>query len=326
MRLAAPTPFVRNAILVALAAAALGMGGCVSQDQYDRLQTAYSEARSQLAEAQHDLDRLRRQMDLVNAQLAEKERLLGEQGGGVQALLKECDLLRQQLAALQARYNKLLKLAGQPVELPASVNMALERLAEKYPDLLEFDAKRGLVRFKSDLTFALGSTEVKQRAKRALGQFARILNMPVIADNEIRIVGNTDNVPVRHTTRTVMNPTNWYLSTNRAISVLYVLKRDGVDDHRMQAAGWGKTHPIAPNKPHDRGNAMNRRVDIYILPDKVRGGQMGGGGRGNPGMGGGTEPVRHRHVNNGGMNGGGGNTNSGNGNTNNNNMVPLPSR
>ncbi len=52
-----------------------------------------------------------------------------------------------------------------------------------------------MVRFKSDLTFDLGSTEVKPRAKEALGKFASILNMPEIAQQEIQVVGHTDDVP-----------------------------------------------------------------------------------------------------------------------------------
>ena len=305
-------------VLAAMAAGAAGMGGCVSQGQYDRLHTALDEANSQLASDQHELNALRHRMEALQAQLNEKDRLLGLQGGGVQSLEAEIHDLRSQLAKLEGRYNKLLALAGRAPSLPESVNSALERLAGRYPDLLQFDPKRGLIRFKSDLTFDLGSTVVKPRARRALAQFGRILDMPVIAQNEIRIVGNTDNVPVRRTPRTVMNPNNWYLSTNRAISVLTILKQDGVQPARMQAAGWGKYHPIAPNKPNNRGSAQNRRVDIYILPQRVHvlynvggnggggapplqlpanmGTQGGGGGQGgaapsNSGGGGGTVPV-----------------------------------
>lgn len=316
-------------VLAAMAVGAAGMGGCVSQGQYDRLHTALDEANSQLASDQHELDALRRQLQAVQAQLDEKDRLLGLQGGGVQALQSEIQTLRAQLAKLQGRYNKLLALAGRPPSLPESVSTALEQLAGRYPDLLQFDPKRGLVRFKSDLTFDSGSTTVKPRARRALAQFARILDMPVIAQNEIRIVGNTDDVPVRHTTRTVMNPNNWYLSTNRAISVLSRLKRDGVQPARMQAAGWGKFHPIARNKPNHRGSAQNRRVDIYILPQRVHvlynvGGGNGGGARmrqprhtapqgGNQGGGGGGAPPLQLSPS-----GGGGGTSGGNGN------VPVP--
>ncbi len=260
----------RSLAAAALLTGMLGVGGCVSEDQYQRLQTAFDQAKQQLASSENDVARLRKEISALQAEIAQKDALLGAQGGGTAALLKERDALKARLAKLQAEYNKLLALAGSAPRLPRAVNDALEQLAERYPNLLAFNRKLGLVRFKSDLTFALGSTTVRPEARQALSRFAGILDMPQITENEIRIVGNTDNVPIRRTQNTVMNPTNWYLSTNRAISVMYVLKKYGVLDRRMQVAGWGKTHPIAPNAPGRRGSAANRRVDIFILPIKLK--------------------------------------------------------
>ena len=260
----------KTVVAVTLTGLMLGLGGCVSEDQYQRLQTAYDQSQAQLAAAQAQLAKLRHEMSSIEAQIAQDNQLLGAQHGGVAALLKERNALEARLAKLQARYNKLLALAGQAPKLPQAVNNALSQLADEYPNLLEFNKKLGLLRFKSDLLFALGSTQVRPQAREALKAFARILNMPGISDNEIRIVGNTDDVPIRRNNASVMNPTNWYLSTNRAISVMYVLKHYGVIDRRMQVAGWGKTHPIAANAPHHRGNPLNRRVDIFITPVKIK--------------------------------------------------------
>ena len=53
------------------------------------------------------------------------------------------------------------------VVLPAEVNNALTEFAAQNPDLVDFDASRGVVKFKSDVTFNTGSAEVKQhRARR----------------------------------------------------------------------------------------------------------------------------------------------------------------
>ena len=260
----------KTVVAATLTGVLLGLGGCVSEDQYQRLQTAYDQSQAQLAAAQAQLAKLRHEMSSIEAQIAQDNQLLGAQHGGVAALLKERNALEARLAKLQAKYNKLLALAGQAPKLPQAVNNALSQLADEYPNLLEFNKKLGLLRFKSDLLFALGSTQVRPQAREALKDFARILNMPGISDNEIRIVGNTDDVPIRRNAASVMNPTNWYLSTNRAIAVMYVLKHYGVIDRRMQVAGWGKTHPIAANAPHHRGNPLNRRVDIFITPVKIK--------------------------------------------------------
>jgi flagellar motor protein MotB len=237
-------------------------------DEHKRLQTAFDQARSQLAEAENDLNAMRQKVGELEAKIAELNRLLNN-SGDLGALKRERDLLAQQLADLQKKYNDLLAAAQSAPVLPENVNRALMDLAAKYPDLLEYDERLGMVRFKSDLTFDLGSTEVKPRAKEALAKFAQILNMPEIANQEIQVVGHTDDVPIRQSNTAKMNPNNWVLSTNRAWAVTAVLHANGVADNRVTGAGWGDQRPIAPNAPGHRGNEQNRRVDIYIRPTTV---------------------------------------------------------
>ena len=255
--------------VLAFGAMLTGTTGCVSQDEHKRLQSAFEQARQQLAEAEHDVDTLRKQVLNLEAQLAEKDAALAAGGKGIDAIKKERDALQAEVARLRDQIEKLLAEGGKVGPLPPVVNSALEDLAKMYPDLLEYDPALGMIRLKSDLTFDLGSTEIKPRAREALKAFAGILNNDLIAKNEVRIVGHTDDVPIRSTAKNVMNPTNWYLSTNRANSVRNALQSDGVTELRMQAAGWGEQRPIAPNAPGKHGNEKNRRVDIYILPTQV---------------------------------------------------------
>ncbi|HMD53927.1 MAG TPA: hypothetical protein VKJ65_05205, partial [Phycisphaerae bacterium] len=153
--------------MMALAGVVAGLSvvtGCVSEDQYQRLQTAYDQVRAQLAEADDQLATLRGQITQLQAQLAEDEKELAAQGGGNSALSQEIDALKARLAQLQDQYNQLLALAGNAPQLPQSVNDALSRLAEEYPNLLSYDSKLGMLRFKSDLLFALGSTDLTPEA------------------------------------------------------------------------------------------------------------------------------------------------------------------
>ena len=48
------------------------------------------------------------------------------------------------------------------------------------------------------------------------------------------------------------SPDNWTLSTNRAWSVLDVLRGAGVNKNRGEASGWGDQRPVAPNLPGSR--------------------------------------------------------------------------
>lgn len=260
--------------LAVLGAALLGTTGCVSLDEHKKLQSAFEEQGRQLASAENDLKNARAQIDALNARIAQLESLL--KAGGGAALQKERDLLAAEVARLQAEVKRLTELAGTPT-IPGIINDALIKLAEQYPDLLEYDPKLGMIRFKSDMTFALGSTDVNPRAREALKVLAGILNNALIATNEIRIVGHTDDIPIRQGTTMVMNPSNWYLSTNRAQSVRQVLQSDGVADLRMEPAGWGDTRPIVPNAAGHKGNEKNRRVEIYILPSVVPDNAIPGG-------------------------------------------------
>ena len=63
------------------------------------------------------------------------------------------------------------------------------------------------------------------------------------------------------------HPTNWHLSTDRANSVLLSLKKHGLDERRMRAAGASMFENVADNKD-PKARAKNRRVEIYVLaPD-----------------------------------------------------------
>lgn len=247
---------------LALAATLSGFTGCVSQNDYNKQGLALEEAKRQLALAENDLARLRAQIDSLKAQLAANQGM----SKGLAALQAENILLQDKLNALQKQYDELAKSTGD-IRLPEAVNSALADLAEKYPELLEWDPKLGRLRFKSDLTFDLGSTEVKPAAREALETLAGILDLKEISANQIRIVGHTDDVPIRSSNG--LNPNNWLLSSNRAHAIREVLHADGVSDTRIQAAGEGPTHPIAENAPGRKGNAKNRRVEIFILPTTV---------------------------------------------------------
>jgi len=77
---------------------------------------------------------------------------------------------------------------------------------------------------------------------------------------EISIEGHTDDVPIN----TPQFPSNWYLSSARAISVgMYLVDEKGIDPSRVDARGRGEYRPIASNETEE-GRAKNRRVEIKV--------------------------------------------------------------
>jgi len=81
-------------------------------------------------------------------------------------------------------------------------------------------------------------------------------------DRSFQIEGHTDNVPIS----TSAFPSNWELSSARALSVVRLLIQGGVASERLSGAGYGEYQPVAPNDdPQSR--RRNRRIEIVMLPN-----------------------------------------------------------
>ncbi len=119
-----------------------------------------------------------------------------------------------------------------------------------------------LIRIDSPILFDLGKANLKPEAYPILD---KILEMTQQWPNKIRIEGHTDDLPIHTSTY----PSNWELSTARALSVLrYFLHKGHVEPQRLAAVGYGQYHPLVPNtSPKNR--AKNRRVEIYIEYEKA---------------------------------------------------------
>ena len=78
-------------------------------------------------------------------------------------------------------------------------------------------------------------------------------------DGVVSVEGHSDDRPIR----TPEYPSNWALSSARAIAILHALEEAGVDSGRLQAVGFADTRPIDDNETAE-GRARNRRVEIVI--------------------------------------------------------------
>ena len=113
------------------------------------------------------------------------------------------------------------------------------------------------VTFDSGILFATNSSTVSAASKSALRDLAASLNAN--PDTDIKIIGHTDN-----TGKVDYNQT---LSEKRAKSVFdYLMEDQGVSSKRMTYEGKGVHEPVADNSTPE-GRALNRRVEILILPN-----------------------------------------------------------
>lgn len=131
--------------------------------------------------------------------------------------------------------------------------------------------ERGIViTLMNDAFFPPGSADlVFPSTRNLLDRMALLLSE---VDNDIRVEGHTDNMPIR----TPQFDSNWELSTQRAVNVvkyfLESLRRQGREEEasdlarRISAAGYAENRPVPGNRnatPEER--AQNRRIEIILL-------------------------------------------------------------
>ncbi len=124
--------------------------------------------------------------------------------------------------------------------------------------------ERGLViTLASDAFFRSGSADIDIDSVRdSLLRLAQFLSSDDLKDRRFRIEGHTDNTP----TDPVVWPSNWELSTARAVNILHYLSDFGVNEKQFSVAGYADTRPKFSDDTRE-GRAYNRRVDIIILDE-----------------------------------------------------------
>jgi len=115
---------------------------------------------------------------------------------------------------------------------------------------------RLIVTLPEDILFAVDSTTVKFSLRRDLAVLAD--SMQSYRNSTVRIVGHTDSDGDA--------AYNQGLSERRAYAVGDILLDNGVAFNRIQVFGRGENQPVASNLTA-AGKALNRRVDIVILPN-----------------------------------------------------------
>ncbi len=204
------------------------------------------------------------ELDKLNRELADAK----EKGGiDIETLEQKIAALKEDLAKKQEMIDSMQKrLIYSGAQLPVELSTKLEDFARQY-DLVTYDANRGIVKFKSDLLFEVGSDKVMAEAVKAIKSLCEILNSEEAKKFDIIIAGHTDDIPIEKPATKAKHPNNWYLSVHRAVSVLNVMAENKVDPKRMSARGFGEYRPIADNQQGKKGNPLNRRVEIFIVPE-----------------------------------------------------------
>jgi len=189
------------------------------------------------------------------------------------------DQLSRIAAALDVSEAKVKEQQGQIVELGKRLNLALvnkvEELAryrsEFFGRLREILGDRPDIRivgdrfvFQSEVLFAPGSADLSDDAKTELAPVIAALKeisakIPPDISWMLRVDGHTDRRPINNP----QFPSNWELSTARAISVVRFAVDEGIAASRVAAAGFADKQPIDPRSTED-AYRRNRRIELKL--------------------------------------------------------------
>lgn len=126
------------------------------------------------------------------------------------------------------------------------------------------DSRGVVLMLKENVLFDIGSSEIKKQSTQTLNMIDEILKK--FSKSNIIVEGHTDNVPINNN----KYPSNWELSTARAVNVLrYFVEVSKMNPDRFTAAGYGQYKPIVPNNTEEN-RAKNRRVNIIIEDSNIQ--------------------------------------------------------
>ncbi len=138
------------------------------------------------------------------------------------------------------------------------LKMLLHKLEETKKLTLLLEERGVVIRISESMMFPPASAEMVEKGYPVIDEIASALKG---VPNTIKIEGHTDNVPIS----TPRYPTNWDLSSARAITILkYLVTKHHFDPTRLFAVGYGEFKPVTSNDTVS-GRARNRRVDIVVL-------------------------------------------------------------
>lgn len=256
----------------AAVAAALILGGCVTQETFDKAQSekaqeisALQSERSALARQKSLLEQDKASLERDKAALEQSKATLESEKSTLEqsktALERDQARLRAQNEALETQRVQLLKASQQSQAqydaVLADLNQELQKgqlQVRRYKDMLTVDVAE-------QLFFDSGRATLKETGKEVLKKVADAIKS--YEDKAIRVVGHTDNVPITGGLQKVF-PSNWELSAARATTVVRFLQDSGIAPERLVATGRAEYAPVAPNDSAD-GRQKNRRIEITLI-------------------------------------------------------------
>lgn len=217
--------------------------------------SAIQEEKARFVAAQTELALLAAQLEAVHQQLT---------------LLNEAlDAAKKSNEAQSVRIEDLGKelqqaLAGRIRELNAYRSEFFGRLRKALGERSDIQIVADRFVFSSEVLFATASDEVSEEGLRQLVRLAETLKavssqIPADLPWVLQVDGHTDRRPIA----TARFPSNWELSSARALAIVRFLKAQGIPAERLAATGYGEFHPLDPRDVPE-AHARNRRIELKL--------------------------------------------------------------
>jgi chemotaxis protein MotB len=170
--------------------------------------------------------------------------------------------LAQNLAAESQKKDELLK------ELEGTRNELEDKLKEEITRgdvLIKQGGGELVVDLADQILFPSGEADLNDKGKEVLRRVGE--TMLKVEGKVIQVGGHTDDLAISDKLKTRF-PSNWELSSSRALNVVHFLEDDvKVPGERLVAAGFSQYRPVAKNKTKE-GRKKNRRIEVILLPLK----------------------------------------------------------
>jgi chemotaxis protein MotB len=242
----------------------------------EALRNVRSELEAEVAALARDLTGSRREA-AMQAELSDQQQaqlvLLNRQ---IQALQEQLSAVSSALELAQStvRNQKLeledlgkrlnLALASKVQQLANYRSEFFGRLKEVLGDNPDLRVEGDRFVFQSELLFATGSADLGDQGRAQVRTLANTLleisqAIPADIDWVLRVDGHTDRRPIS----SPLFPSNWELSTDRALAIVKHMISLGVDPQRLAATGFGEFHPL-DDRENELAYARNRRIELKL--------------------------------------------------------------
>ncbi|HSM60160.1 MAG TPA: OmpA family protein, partial [Longimicrobiales bacterium] len=213
---------------------------------------------------------LRTRLEEVEAELARTERLRAQEADRfteARAEIDRLELIANQRGEEYRRLQQRIRALGAIEREVRERNRIYEEVIGRFRSLIDggrlsvaIVRGRMVIQLPQDILFQSGSATLAAEGRRTIAEVGTVL--AELSDRSFQVEGHTDNVPIA----TERFPSNWELSTARALSVVKLLVDQGVAAANLSGAGYGEFQPVASNDDRE-GRRLNRRIEIVMLPN-----------------------------------------------------------